>query len=198
MSIKARKQPDALTNALISASNQTARAYVAGSTTYPHVDVTSTTGGNYQAPTTSPLLVTGTAVDLSSTITVAEQIRTVLFTHFNDAGAATNLYGGAHKAADTTNATPISYATIAKILPATGTLSQVEALLNALKTACLAHVSQSGVHFTNDGTNTVSAANATDLTSSETLASGSGGLKAFVNAHIQFASAAVTVTPIPA
>jgi hypothetical protein len=198
MGYPTRKTTDALTIALVAAHNLGVRARIGSLTTYPHADATSTFSGNYQAPVITAMQVTGTAVDLPSTITVAEQVRTILLAHFADAGTAQNLWGGAHKAADATNVAGISYTTIPKISSSTGTLAQVETLLNALKTACNAHVGQSGVHFTNDGTNSVSASNATDLPSSETLASGSGGLKAFVNAHVTFTDGSATVIPVSA
>src|SRR5580693_6104961 len=129
MSIKARKVPDALLPALIVAHNLEVRERVQSATTYPHYDVTSVTGGNYTAPTTTPLLVVGTAVDLPSTIAVAESARRVLTKHMSEAGSITNLWGGPHKAADLVN--PILFAVLAA--PTAVDLPSVIIVLNAEK-----------------------------------------------------------------
>jgi len=198
MALEIRKLTDALVIGNTLGLNLKIRADASALYSYPHADVTSTSGGNFQAPTTTPVVVAGTAIDLPSTITAAEQARTALYKHFMDGQSATTLWAGAHKAADTVNAALISFATIALVSSTTGTLAQVIVLLTALKAASNAHVSQSGVHFTNDGTNSVTASAAVDLPTSETLATGTGGLKAFVAAHVQFAGAAMTVKPISA
>ena len=57
-------------------------------------------------------------------------------------------------------------------------------LLNGLKAAFNAHFTQAGVHVYNDGTNTISAASATNLATSETLAN---AIATAITAH--FASA---------
>jgi hypothetical protein len=198
MAYEIRKLTDAFAWGVVQALNLKIRADAIALYSYPHADVTSTSGGNYQAPTTTPVVVAATAVDLPSTITAAEQARTALYKHFMDGQSAANFWGGAHKAADTVNAALISYATIALVSSTTGTLAQVIVLLTALKAASNAHVSQSGVHFTNDSTNSVTASAAVDLGTSETLATGTGGLKAFVAAHVQFAGAARTIKPVAA
>lgn len=196
MALKPRKVPDELVFGLVQAHNLSVRAFVA-TTTNPHADITSTQSGSYTAPVLTQLAVAATASSLATSITAAEQIRVILLAHFADAGSSANLYGGAHKAADATNTALISYTTIPQ-LTSSATLAQVEALLNACKTAVNAHVGQSGVHFTNDGTNSVTAANATDQTTSNTLATGSGGLKAFIVAHLAAASTSVTIQPTSA
>jgi uncharacterized protein YejL (UPF0352 family) len=191
MSIRARKVPDALMYALVAAHNLEVRERVSSATTYPHADVTSVTGGNYTAPTTTPLLVVGSAVDLPSTVAVAESARHVLAKHFAEAGTLNNLYGGPHKAADTVNAVLIALAAA----PLSVDLPSVLVVLNAEKVACNAHVSQAGAHFHNDGVNSVTAANASDLPSAEALAT---AIAAFALAHFAFAGTTQTVTAISA
>jgi hypothetical protein len=195
MALKTRKTPDVMLFGLVHAFNLLVRWIVGSITTYPHADVTSTPGGNYQLPTATALHVTAAAATtLATGITLGEDVRGVTLKHLADGGSAFNAYGGAHKAADATNIALIAYATIAK-LTATSTQGQLNTLLNALKTVALAHVSQAGVHFTADATNTVAAADATDLASSETLAN---ALKAWANAHIDFAGSAQTIDLVAA
>jgi hypothetical protein len=191
MSLSARKVPDVLLFAAVTAHNLEVRDRVASSTSYPHADVTSLAGGNYTAPTLTQYLVAGSAVDLPSTMAVAESARRVLQAHLQDAGAAATLWGGAHKSADGTNLALITLTAA----PTSVDLPSVIIVLNALKSACNPHVNQTGVHFTADGTNTISAAAASDLPSSETLAA---AIQTFVNAHVAFAGATTTVTPVSA
>lgn len=196
MAMQVRKTTDAVAFALVSAFNLAWRWFVTNKTTYPHADKTSTTSGSYMAPTTSALTVTAAdASNLATGITLAEAVRTWMLVHLLDGGASTNGYGGAHKAADSTNYALITYTASAK-LTSTSSQSDLNTLLNLLKAKANAHVSRAGVHFTNDGTNSVVAADATDLASSETLAT---ALKAWCNAHGAFApDTAQTVQLIPA
>ena len=124
--------------------------------------------GDFAVPTEVLLTVSATnAVDLPTSIALANQIETVCNLHFADSVA--------HSAADTVN----TVSTAAAVdLPTT------EALLNACKTSFNAHLTQSGCHVTNDATNAVAAANATDLPSSEALAI---ALKTAINAHMSSA-----------
>lgn len=184
MAMQIRKTTDAMVFAIVTAFNLCWRWFVTNKTTYPHADITSTTGGNYTAPTTTALTVAAAnATNLATGITLAEAVRSWMLVHLNDGGASTNGYGGAHKAADTTNYALITYTASAK-LTSSSSQGNLNTLLNLLKSTANAHVSQSGVHFTNDGTNTVSASDATDLASSETLAN---ALKTWCNAHGAFA-----------
>ncbi len=163
--------------------------------TYPHADVTSTTGGGFASPTPSALHVTATnATTLPTGITLAENIRSVMLIHFADAGSALNAWGGAHKAADTVNAALISYDEIPE-LTAASSQDDLDDLLNAEKAAWNAHMSQSGVHFITDSVTTIGASDASNLGESETLAN---ELKTDVNTHIDFAGAAHTVIVTPA
>lgn len=74
-------------------------------------------------------------------------------------------------------------ATFAPIAAVTqpATLTQAEALLTALQAVKEAHLTQTGVHPTNDTVNTSSPAAATDLATSKLMAA---DLKTYVNAHI--------------
>jgi hypothetical protein len=115
--------------------------------------------------------VSPTAADLPSVIVMANN----LFAEFNAhmASACSSTTGqGAHLLADTTNGPLTTAAAVDQ-----GT---ADTLLNAIKTAFNAHLTQSGVHAHNDGTNTVAAANATNLGTSITLAN---ALQTAVNAH---------------
>lgn len=133
------------------------------------------TSGDYLSPIANLLTVTAaTAVDLPTSITLANQIRQVLNQMMADSVA--------HLVADTTN--PVS-AAVAVDLPS------VETLLNACKTSFNAHLTQANVHINNDTNNNVATANATDLPSSEALAN---ALKTAINAHLGSAPAGESVT----
>lgn len=137
---------------------------------FSHAEITSYSGGDWRVPTASSVLVTvaDAAATLATVITLANQEINVLDVHFLDTYA--------HLAADTTNDMGLDD------LASDASQSVTNTRLNAIKTACLAHVSQGGVHFHDDVTNTIAAANATDLASSITLAN---AIKVFLNAHIQ-------------
>lgn len=142
-----------------------------------HADVTSTTTGDFSALAATPLTVTATnATTLPTSITLANQIRAFLLVQFVDPLA--------HKAADSTNFTTLNAVAVAV------DLTTAQTLLNACKSTFNAHCAQAGVHYTNDGTNTVATANATDQASSNALAN---ALKTAINAHIISAPAGASL-----
>ena len=191
MSIAVRKEPDAIAFGLALAHNLEVRDRVGNETTNPHADVTSAQGGSYTAPSVTALQITGSTTDLDAVCALANNARWVLLTHFADGGTATNAYGGAHKAPDTVNAALIALSLVPKATDQT----TANALLNAEKAVLNAHMSQAGVHFTNDGVNSVGALDADDLASSKTLAA---QIKSVCNAHMAFASATQTLTLVEA
>lgn len=114
---------------------------------------------------------TPVAVDLPTTITLANNLKAELNTHMASACDPTTGQG-VHLAADATNG-PIATANATD-------LASSETLLNAIKTKFNAHLTQAGVHCTNDATNTVATTNAVDLPTSEALAN---ALQTAINAH---------------
>lgn len=174
MAITVRKLTRPLALAMSAAVNATIRSIVdTVATTLPHYDITGSTSGTDAAPVITPLAVTAaTAVDLPTTIALAENIRSVMLTMMADTVA--------HKIADATNIALITVATV----PTAVDQGTVDTLLAALKAAHNAHCSQSGVHSHSDATNTNSTTAATTLVTSEALAN---ALAANVTAHILFA-----------
>lgn len=131
-------------------------------------------------PTASALTsAAATATSLPTVITLANQLLSILLMHGADSVS--------HVAADSTLGTALAALVVAV------DLASSETLLNGLKAALNAHLTQSGVHVFNDTINTVSASAATDLTSSETLAN---ALQTSVNAHFASAPAGESVTVI--
>ena len=173
MSITTRRLDGAMARAALLAHNRAIRAITENLATYPHADATARTATDGTVTIVS--ITTAEATNPATTIALANACKIVWNEHLADGGAATNSYGGAHKAADTANVVSTAAAT---------DQTTANTLLNALKSAFNLHVSQAGVHFTNDGTYTVSAADATDEGSSQTLAT---QIKARINSHIAFA-----------
>lgn len=113
-------------------------------------------------------------IDLPTSITVANQLKTSINAHL--ASACNAISGqGSHIAVDGAN--PVVAAT-AVDLPTT------ETLLNACKTAHNAHIALTTAHPVADATNTVATANATDLPTSIALGT---QLITSVNAHFAMA-----------
>ncbi len=177
MALKVRKQNDGLVLAAIAAYNLFKREVTSSLTSYPHCDITSTTSGNFTAPTSAPLLVTAaTATTLPLVLLSANNAKAIYNLHIADAVA--------HKAASALLVTT----------PAATTQGTANTLLNAIKAAYNLHIASATYHFTADATNPISAADASDLGTSETLAD---AIKAALNAHIQFGftSPSLQVTP---
>ncbi len=173
MSITARRQDGEMVRASIVAHNKALRAITEGLSTYPHADASARTSIEGTVTILSVTVVNATTVN--TTIALANACKLVWNEHLGDGGKATNSWGGAHKAADTTNVVSTVDA---------ADQGTANTLLNALKVAFNLHVSQSGVHFTNDTTYSVTAADAFDEGSSQTLAT---EIKARINSHIALA-----------
>lgn len=191
MAIRTRKQTDDIAYAMVLAHNLEVRERVNTAATYPHADITSVTSADYKRPNPTTLAIVGVTTALSDVIALAENARAVLRTHFDDAGSASNLWGGAHKTADATNKALLTLLAA----PLATNQATVNVVLNAEKAAINAHVGQATVHFTNDGVNSIVAADATDLASSKVLAA---AIKSVGNAHIIFAGTTQTINLVEA
>lgn len=134
-----------------------------------HATVTVQPATQDDPPTAAAYLVTAAAASsLATSITLANQIKLVLNTHFADAAAHKSAVSAAVATADATN------------------LATVEALANALKAALNTHESEADVHWNNDASNPIGSADATDQASANTLLN---ELKTDLNLHIQLALA---------
>lgn len=159
--------------AAVAALNGTRRAITGLLTTKAHAGATSVvTTGHWQAPSGVALQVTAAnATNLATLRTLCRNLWAVGRLHFAD---ALN-----HVGADGTNTWSNQPAEDA-------VLTDLQTWLNAAKAAFNAHRTQASVHFTNDATNTITSADATDQSSADTLAN---ELKTDLNAHITFALA---------
>ncbi len=177
MALLVRKLPVSLAFGLAKAFNLYVRAEVDNKTTYPHYDITSTYGGDYQTPSSTALsVVNSSTLTLTAVQTMAEEIRSVMLVHLADVIA--------HKASDSADLSDISYDTLAELVPGTSSQSDTNDLLNALKLAFNTHGASTVFHSHADSTNVIAAADATDLASSKVLAAAA---RTAVNAHILFA-----------
>lgn len=134
-------------------------------------------------PTVLPAALAVTAPDatnLATSITLANDILRVLNTMYADTAA--------HKSAVT------AQLALSNLL-STDILATVQTRANALKTSYEGHRTAANVHFTNDTTNTITAANATDQTTLNALLI---ELKGDINAHILAALAGQHVVLTPA
>ena len=125
----------------------------------------------------SPTITTPNAVDLATSITLANALKASYNTHVASVCSATTGQG-CHIVTDAANATAVVDAT---------DLASVETLLNDLKAKYNAHRAVAAAHATADGTNISAAAAATDQATSNTLAN---DLKTQLNAHYAAAMAA--------
>lgn len=174
MTLKVRNEADEIAYALVAAHNL---AKVDGIASFFHLSQTETTNrGNYRNPSVTRLRVlSANGTDLPTSLVLVNELLTVLNTHFADAGA---------------HNTALS----AQIATAAATdLTSANTLANALKTAYNTggHINAAGVHYTNDGTNTIAAATATDLTTLDVMIN---EMKGDLNAHLASAPLGTTVT----
>ncbi len=166
------KNDDSAVRALVQQYNVLHDATISVTTDGYHRDISGVPGGDFSFPTSSNLQVSAaTASNLATTLTLAKNVQGVMKVHFAD--------DSAHLIADTVNVT-FETLLIDNTSGATQ-LSSVILMLNREKLDFNAHLSQSGVHLKTDAHNTVSASDATDLGTSETLAN---ALKTAVNSHI--------------
>lgn len=111
------------------------------------------------------------ASSLATSRVLANQLRAVCNAHFADMGA--------HKSVQTT---AVALAEVPDLADDVAELALVVALANQIKSRYESnHRALANVHFTNDATNTIAAADATDQTSANTLLN---ELKTDINAHI--------------
>lgn len=151
MSIKIRKAQLASEPAVVAAINALIDANLS---TQIHRDKTSIPAGDSLNPSSTPLGVDGYATGLASSIALANELKGVLAFHMADSSA--------HEVADSVNVNFDGYALATN-------LSTVQLLANAMKVDYTAHLSQSGCHVNNDSTNTITAADATDQSTSNLL-----------------------------
>lgn len=146
MAITVRKVPDAVLYALVAAHNL--RMEEAVSTNF-HADTTQITSGDYTAPTVADdVLTTAHAVptDTTTAITCVNAFKKCINRHFADTRAHNSAVSAAVSTADATD------------------LTTANTLANALKSAYGTHLAAANVHFNNDGTNTIAAADGTNIT----------------------------------
>lgn len=182
MALDVRKLEAAMVFAVVQQLNLLRRAVTENLTTYPHADITSYPSGlDYRAPAATPKIVTAAnASSLATLRTLCRDLWVIATAHFGDAVA--------HKAADGTNDFGDQPATDAALV-------DLQTWLNDAKDALNAHFTESGVHFTNDATYSITSADASDQSSANTLAN---EIKSDLNAHLQFALAGSSINLIPA
>ena len=152
---------------------------------YFHFDV-----GEY--PITAP-----TAVDLPTSQAVLYAVVVWFYNHVGTTGDVGSGDALAHVTIDTTNQLTGTLQTLLAVVTpsAAPTLATLITAANAYKASFNAHLTQSGVHDNNDGTNTVVASNATDLPSLETLCN---AIAASCTAHSNNGATPASWRPIPA
>lgn len=152
MSVKPRKIPDEILFALVLANNQRMTDNISTNFHLDRTNTPPTTGIDYKNPTVTRLSVTlAAATNAATQLTLANEIRRVVNIHFADLIAH-----------DTTSSAAITIAV------ATDAASAIT-LANDIKSKYNTHLSASGRHFTNDSTNTIAAADATDATTLQVL-----------------------------
>lgn len=172
MALKTRMMPDEVVYALVAANNQRLTDNI--STSF-HLDRSCAADGgrDYKNPTITRLSITSaSATDLATSLTLTNELKSDLNLHFADTIAHNTAVSAAVTTAAATD------------------LTTAVALANALKSAYGTHLSASNVHFTNDSTNTIAAANATDQTTLNTLLN---EFKGDLNAHMLSAPVGVWI-----
>lgn len=173
MAYTVRRGSDGVLAALVRAHNDTRRAVVGTSF---HADVTSDTSGDFANPVATAATVTAAnATNLATSLTLVNDLRRRMLQHFGDALG--------HKVADTV-------ATAAVTLPQATILDEAVALANQLKSVYNTHRASTTYHYTADSTNAVTADNADDQTTLNTLLN---EMKGDFNAHIASAPAGQSI-----
>lgn len=164
MAYTTRNVPDEMIFSLVAAHNLRQAEAVAS---FFHADTTQVTSGDYRARVvaddTPALSIGGNPTDATTVISFTNGLRKLLNRHFAD----TNAHDSAVTAATASVA-------------ATDLTTAITAA-NLLKAEYTAHLTESNVHFNNDGTNTISAADATNQTTAITLLT---ELRTDVGAHV--------------
>lgn len=179
MSISVRKGASASIEHTLIAQFNNLRQTVAKNSSQFHADITSlgTTGSAAGLATAASITSTlpANATDLPTSLALANALQSLSAMHAADAVNTLYHNAGSHLIADTTNAPTLA------AIPAATTLVTAEAVANGLKAFWNAHFTQTGVHVGNDGTNTISAAAATDQGTTNTLLN---AVKTAVVAHV--------------
>lgn len=146
-----RRMPNHLTYALVAAHNAEQLALV--STTYFHLKpMTVTDMTDYQRPTEANISVSSAnASDLTTSLALVNELKVLMNAHFRDDVAHDSAVSAEVTTVDATD------------------LATAQTLANALKTAWNTHLSAANVHYNNDGTNAIAAANASNQGTLNTL-----------------------------
>jgi len=174
MAYKSQRNADSMAAAAVAANNRRQLDAVAS---FFHADTTQRQTGRYDSPVVADDLVSAAnGTDDATNSVLANDIKAVVNRHFVD---------------DYAHDTALS----AVITTADGTDTATNfALANAIKAAYNTHASASGVHFNNDGTNTVTNADGTNAATTATLLN---EIKGDVNAHVVSAPFGAMIRLIP-
>lgn len=164
MSIRVRKGTRAAQAAIITEINRLRDAAV-GSNFHASATRGATVEADDSVSASVLQIASANASSLSTSLTLVNEIKAVLNTHYADMGAHKTVQTAAITTADATD------------------LTTAQTLANAIKTSYNTggHINTANVHHTDDATNTIAAANATDQNSLNTLLN---ELKSDINAHI--------------
>jgi hypothetical protein len=175
MALKIRKGSNRVERALVNELNRLRDLSVGANF---HASATAAGAPTGDPPVVTTLQVTAAnASDLATSLTLVNNIRSVLVEHFADTFAHNTALSGAIAA-----------------LPATDLASAIT-LANEEKADYNTHRTAASVHFTNDATNATAAADASDQSTLNTLLN---ELKTDINAHIAGALAGQHIQLIPA
>lgn len=191
--------PAALAAAI--ATNLTAQSTSGAAKGFFHTDSTSNaqtpdTGFNIPAVPSGEFVTQSASVDLLSAQQLAYALAGALVgggatadppAHFYDAPANSIVKAGAHVAQDAVNTALIGARDTFVAAGGVGGADQTatNTFVNAIKSYFNAHLTQSGVHVTNDTTNTIGTADATNLATCEALVN---VMRTKVNAHVAHAN----------
>jgi hypothetical protein len=177
MAYRVRNTSETIGAALVAANNLRQTESVAS---FFHADTTQKTTGHFSSPVVTDDLVTAANSSSEATgVALANDIKGVVNRHFAD---------------DLAHNTAVSAVVTTADAIVGDSLVTALALANAIKAALNVHYTAANVHFTNDATNTIAAANATDQASLNTLLN---EIKTDLNAHIVSAplGAMIRLTP---
>jgi hypothetical protein len=178
MTLQARNLPDELVYALVAAHNQRQVDSIGSSFHLSRTEITNR--GDYRNQSVTRLSIAANALSNDAARVVrANAIKAALNLHYADMVAHDTVQTATIATADATD------------------LTSANTLINACKASYNTggHINTAGVHFTNDATNTIAAANATDAASFDTLAA---EMTTDINAHMASAPAGTVVTPVSA
>lgn len=178
MALKTRRLPDEVLYALVAANNQRITDNISTNFHLDRTAATPTTYPDYNNPVVNRLAISSAnSSSLPTALTLVAELKLKINQHFADSIA----HNTAVSAAVTT--------------PAATDLTTAQNLANALKAAWNTHLSAANVHFTNDGTNTTAAADASNQGTLDTLLN---ELKTDFNAHVASAPVGVWIDLVDA